>query len=554
MYNTYKRVSESLVALLNDKDHKVVALRGKWGTGKTYLWKIMSSSVLVGGKPPIYVSLFGVRTTKELKLRILQNISLSDQTAISKFAETGGGFLASLMKRYTGYSAEDAAVLWLSSFVKDRLIVIDDLERKHSSLGTDEVMGFLNEYSENNKAKFLVLLNHEKLEGELWQTLHEKVVDGEVVLEPSPGEAFDVAANGVADGYIPIARETCSKLKLTNIRIIRKILRVLHRISEIAGPTNTAYDRWVPSTVLLVASHYRGTENAPPFEYIISFNTFEHAVREANQEVQGDKEKDWAQLLTELGIQVSDDYETSIYQYLQSGLMDDKGIESILARYQKEQDQGNKYSKRRDFFLAYWWDPTKSEGDLKAMAHEVSANVENLSPSEVSELVGVIDKLGDTVLSRQVLDKWIASVDARPEFQTLRNTDFVHDFEQLHPEIQTALQEVIAISCPPLTLVEAVLHIARDSSWGDRQKRPIENATQGEYEAAIRSLRLADLRTFLYEHLKWHGQQLGNEYFPNGVRNFIGACRHICSAEPSSRLTSMIRRTFEDTKKTALLP
>jgi hypothetical protein len=553
MTDTYERVRLSLIALLNDQNHKVVALRGKWGTGKTYLWRSLSNSGLAGGKKPIYVSLFGVRTIKELKLRILQSIGLSDKTAFKRLVETGAGLGAGLIKRFTGYSAEDGVLLWVSSLVKNKLIVIDDLERKHSSLHTDEVMGFLSEYSDSHGAQFLVLLNLEKLEDELWNTLHEKVVDGEVVLDPSSSEAFDIAANGAVDGYIALARETCSKLKLTNIRVIRKVLRVLHKIAKIAGPANTAYDRWVPSTVLLVASHYRGTENAPSFEYITSFNTFEHAVREVNQENQEDSEKEWAQLLTELGIQVSDEYEAYIYEYLQSGLMDEKGIENILERYQREQDQGNIYAKRREFFLAYWWDPSLSETDLKLMAQEVSANVENLSPSEVSELVGVIDELGDTILSRQVLDRWVASIDSRPEFQTLRNTEFVHDFEQLHPEVQTALRTVIDNSHPPLTLVEAVLHISQESSWGNRQTKPIESATQAEYEAAIRSLKLADLRTFLYEHLKWHGQQLGNEYFPNGVSNFVSACRNICFSEPSSRLANMIKRTFETTRKKILL-
>lgn len=553
MMNTYERVRESLIALLNDKNHRVVALRGKWGTGKTHLWKSLPSQGLAGGKKTIYVSLFGVRTIKELKLRILQSIGQSDKNAIKKLVETGAGIGAGLIKRFTGYSAEDGIVLWVSSLVRDKLIVIDDLERKHSTLHTDEVMGFLSEYSDSHGAQFLVLLNLEKLGDELWNTLHEKVVDGEVVLDPSSSEAFDIAANGVADGYITFARETCSKLKITNIRVIRKIIRVVHRIALIAGPASAVYDRWVPSTVLLVASHYRGIENAPPFEYILSFNTYENALLEVAHESQEGKENEWKQLLTDLGIQVSDEYETSIHAYLQTGLMDEEGIKSILERYQKEQDQGNMYAKRRSFFLAYWWDPSVSESDLRVMAHEASTNVENLSPGEGSELVGVIEKLGDTALARDVLERWIASVDARPELKTLRDTDGVHDFEQLHPEIQAALETVIANSCPPLTLVEAVLHIARESSWGKRQTRPIENATPAEYEVAIRSLKLNELRTFLYEHLKWHGQQLGNEYFPNGVNNFVSACRHICSVEPSSRLTGMIKRTYEATKKMTLL-
>ncbi len=43
MTQTFKRVKDSLVALLQDQDNKVIALTGKWGTGKTYLWQSMAT-------------------------------------------------------------------------------------------------------------------------------------------------------------------------------------------------------------------------------------------------------------------------------------------------------------------------------------------------------------------------------------------------------------------------------------------------------------------------------------------------------------------------------
>lgn len=65
MSQTFSRVKESLVALLEDKDRKVIALTGKWGTGKTFLWESVKTEQFGKSKAseqPIYVSLFGVRT------------------------------------------------------------------------------------------------------------------------------------------------------------------------------------------------------------------------------------------------------------------------------------------------------------------------------------------------------------------------------------------------------------------------------------------------------------------------------------------------------------
>jgi hypothetical protein len=552
MSNTYKRVSESLSALLNDRDHKVVALRGKWGTGKTHLWTTMASSVLVGGKPPIYVSLFGVRTIKELKLRILQNISSSEQTAFAKFAETSGGFLAGLMKRYTGYSAEDALVLWLSSFVKDRLIVIDDLERKHSSLGTDEVMGFLNEYSESHGAKFLVLLNLEKLEDELWNTLHEKVVDGEVVLEPSPDEAFDIAANGKSDEYISYVRSACEKLKITNIRIIRKILRVVNKVATLISPPHNSYGRWVGSVVLLVSLHYRAVEHAPPFDYIKTFNTFERGFLDVVEGEEGEQQKEWSRLLEELGIHSIDEFEYIIQDYLKSGLMKEQELQRVLARYQAEYEQGDFYSRRRELFTAYWWDPTLSEADLKVLGKQVVDQAGMLSPSEISELVGVFERFGDVDLAQEALDKWASSLPGRCEYQNLTATDQINDFDQLRPGVKAALQTMLPALSSKLTLAEAMANIVY-GRWGSRETQAVESATLKDYISTIRSLKHMELKNFLEEHVKWHGAQLGNEYFPNGVKNFVQACRAICLTEPTGRLTGMIRRVFAARKKEALL-
>ena len=126
MTHTFKRVKDSLVALLQDRDYKVIALTGKWGTGKTYLWQSVADDQFgkkKASEQPIYVSLFGARTINELKLRILQNTYLKDASIVKKLIKTSGGILAGAINRFVGFSAENAALIWLPQLTKGRLIV-----------------------------------------------------------------------------------------------------------------------------------------------------------------------------------------------------------------------------------------------------------------------------------------------------------------------------------------------------------------------------------------------------------------------------------------------
>ena len=45
MTDTHTRVKNSLIALLQDQDNKVIALTGNWGTGKAYLWRSVANEM-----------------------------------------------------------------------------------------------------------------------------------------------------------------------------------------------------------------------------------------------------------------------------------------------------------------------------------------------------------------------------------------------------------------------------------------------------------------------------------------------------------------------------
>lgn len=71
--------------------------------------------------------------------------------------------------------------------LRERVIVIDDIERMHAKLGIDEILGVIDKYSKEFKVRFILVLNDDQLatEGEqraLWTTVREKVIDQEIQL------------------------------------------------------------------------------------------------------------------------------------------------------------------------------------------------------------------------------------------------------------------------------------------------------------------------------------------------------------------------------------
>ncbi|MBN8749616.1 MAG: NTPase KAP, partial [Variovorax sp.] len=63
-----------LIRLLSDSENRVLALSGRWGTGKSHLWKqVKEASADEAVKSALYVSLFGLADMDQVKLKIVQS-------------------------------------------------------------------------------------------------------------------------------------------------------------------------------------------------------------------------------------------------------------------------------------------------------------------------------------------------------------------------------------------------------------------------------------------------------------------------------------------------
>ena len=488
MTNIFSQVKESLVALLKDADYKVITLKGKWGTGKTYLWHSVRKDLSENHSKmvPIYVSLFGAKSINELKLRILQNAYLKDTANVKKILGTIGSGIKGVLNKFTGVSAEDSLLVWLPNITDDRLIVIDDIERKHKSLDIDELLGFLDEYSETHNTRFLLLLNTDKLlDHEMWATLHEKVIDAELVLNPSPSEAFEIATINKNSLHLAEVKAALAILNVNNIRVIKRVLKLVEHISSLVLEDGVPNSRWVPSTVLLAASHYHAVENPPPTSYILSFNIYTSFAKK--EEKATEEELAWDSTLSDLGINYPEEYEEILVSFFTTGLLDSERLKSLFLKYKDEGLRGTIEQKIRAFYDAIYWDPNKSQPELIEMAEDLFNDVGRFNPSEITHVVSQIEKLGNVVLAKKFLDSWIVSADSRPEFQSLGEIVFETRYENIHPDVVAKLNEMRDEQHPPLTVMEAVQRIIKNSGWGEPERIALQNSTVEIYEKTLKN-------------------------------------------------------------------
>ncbi|MHB2248855.1 P-loop NTPase fold protein [Pseudomonas fitomaticsae] len=545
MQSSYQKAQETLLKLLNNHSYKVIALSGKWGTGKTHLWDLVKKQLQLSttqAPQPIFVSIFGAKTSNDLKLRLLQNGSLKDDNKYKDFVSAGGNLLKGIAGKFIpGLAVEEIILLSLPKLLGGRLVVIDDVERKHKNLDIDEILGFINEYSETYSTRFLLLLNTDKLEDEtIWRKLHEKVIDIELKLQPASPEAFEVASTNSNLSFLERAREATTLLGITNIRVIKRIIRVLSELLEGYGPLEEyVQKRIIPSTVLLTAIHYRGIASDITSEYFLQHNSFSKILSRAQRTAD---ELKWDDVIDKLGISSCDDYEILVQDYLQTGVINKEKLDKIINKYQTDLERNQIHEKVRFFFESHYWDPLFDSARAVELAEDLFLNTEALSGNQVSAIAEILTEHGETNLSEKLIDRWIEINE--PSIDPNESDEF-NMGRSLHPAIEALNTRIRERQYPPLTLEEAIERVRSNSGWGDRENICFQKSTPKQYEETLKTLRGSELAKFICENFSLLRTIGLSDSFQHGINNFKEASTSIISTDPKSRLALILKREFE---------
>ena len=557
-----KKTKEQLIQLLGQADNCVIALSGKWGTGKTHLWnEVKAGSDDDKVKNALYVSLFGLSSIDQVKRKLIE-------TAIPGVESHGGLFdgLKNLCKASVTAASEhykalaainDLNVLLMAPVVlRSKLIVIDDIERKHEKLGIDEVLGFIDEYSQQHDSRFVLVLNDDQLstkddQKKLWGTFREKVIDQEIKLSTSADEAFSIAIGLRPSKYAEAVKQASITCSLTNIRVVVKVIKVVNQILAGRDLEEAIQARVVPSIVLFSAIHYRGMDDGPDFKFALNVGNPNWAgyAKDKNEEPtpKEKREDGWRRLMQELGIHGCDEFEKRLVEFLESGLFEAASIEAVIERYVAESKAMEAREAAHNFLKRVYWDHRVDEAQLVAEAAVLPASAGLLDPFVATELQSVLAQLpGGAVIGDAIVDSWIVAYrESNPS--TVNDENPFNN--PLHPKIQAEFAAIKATAQANATVVDGCMHIIENSGWGTLQEVALRRATAADFEAAIREMEdLGKLRRFMHQMIKmWLQRATYDPYFGTATECFVEACRTIANDAATPRLASLVRRLFDGT-------
>jgi len=204
-------VKKEITRFITSHKPAVICIKGAWGVGKTYSWNECLHSAQLSGKLDCasysYVSLFGLDSLEQLKYAIFENSVSGSAIGSAASLESITSNTVSIANRWRkslGWlsvvpKARDfAAVLQSVAFlsVRDRLICIDDIERKGAHLAIRDVLGLISQLADQRGCKIALILNDGALQGsdiEDFARFNEKVIDVSLDFSPTSRECVSVA-------------------------------------------------------------------------------------------------------------------------------------------------------------------------------------------------------------------------------------------------------------------------------------------------------------------------------------------------------------------------
>lgn len=544
-----------LVELLADPENRVVALSGKWGTGKSHLWRaVRSESTDEKVRSALYVSLFGLSSMDQVKLKIVQSAmpkAGENPSAWDSATRAMGAASKFLQSFHKGFSAlNEVALLAVPTILKNRVIVLDDIERKHEKLSVDEVMGFIDEFTQQHGARIVLILNSDQLvDLNVWDTLREKVIDQEVKLQTSPAEAFDIAVEIQPTPYADRIKKTIETCGVTNIRIIRKVIKTVGRILGHRDDLSAdVLSRVIPSTVLLSAIYYKGIDDGPDFDFVLAAGTPGSFAPKPSPEPQGEDAKrraKWRLLLQQIGIHACDEYENLVVEFLAAGLFDAADVERLIDRYASQADVMQARKLADDLQENIVWNYKMSDDTLVAQAAALVPHSSLLNIYTLTSVHEMVSELVDgVVVADAMIDAWIDNFRASPPGVS----DFDSAFRRpVHPRIRHELDAAKAAALSATTVFDACSDVVKNSGWGRKQEMVMKAATAADFENVIFSLSIEDLRFFLCRFVEMCVQKESYiAHFGTATDCFTGACRNIVANPDQARLGKLIKMLYKD--------
>ncbi|WP_439587657.1 hypothetical protein [Hydrogenophaga sp.] len=562
---TLAQCKSTISSLIADPQNKVVALSGNWGTGKSHLWReVRNESSDQRIKESLHLSLFGVGSIRDLKLKLLRGL-LPEGTSNGGLAawlyKTAPGLSSVLKGFHPSFAAlDDLAFLALPELLKERFIAIDDIERMQAGLSIEELLGFIDDGVQNLNCRFLLILNDDKIATEpakaLWQQFHEKVIDHEVRLDTSSTEAFSIARGPRCDEWLAQVQEAVEVCQISNIRVIRKIIRLVHRLLDGRGQLPASVlQRVIAPTTLLGAIHFQAIDDGPSIEDVLE-NKLDSRLSEDGPIKWRDRV--WKERIARLNLGTSGGFEREAYKYLKSGMIDDSSVQELIDRFAKNHRQLTVQAQVQSFIRSCEWDIHTSDQDRLATARTFLPDVGVLNVLDASMLIAQVEDLPEgKALADELVEDWLLWLRGEQDPSKLSGlvSDSLWDERHaIHPRFREEAREIRSRIQSTGTLLNIILKMNEKKVLDADETSLLASVTSQEFEKAFFSASENELRILLNRGLALVVQrENAKEPYAHAANCFLDACRTTVSSNQNPRLTKLIRALFRSAQEPKLL-
>jgi len=254
--------------LSQNTNNGALLITGKWGCGKTYILREIAKEYN-GQKEYLIVitSLFGIDTVNNLHQVVKEHIAFSQgfsdksdtaknwfgkikkrsspiASALSESSQIAKGFNAILNINWSDFISVEKNI---SCFVngqkrqKQLVLIFDDFER--SKIDIVDLMGAINDYSENKDIKVVIVANEDEIENENYNDIKEKLISRTIHM--SLDDKYIVkniisSYTETAKGYKEFLLENTSVIhkvfvdsQSENIRSLKSVLMDFERVYDI---------------------------------------------------------------------------------------------------------------------------------------------------------------------------------------------------------------------------------------------------------------------------------------------------------------------------------
>jgi hypothetical protein len=495
---TVETVKSVTRRFLTSKAAAVLAIKGSWGTGKTFTWNKLVADAKSGMHPNdyAYVSLFGITSLPELRLAIFANTrparllgeKIDAATLKKEWLSLGwsrvksiGAFLSQRDGPYLKQLSIglDAVAPYL---ISDTVVCLDDFERLSDKVPSDQLLGFISTLKEQKGCKVVLIFNEDELGANraAYNKYREKVIDIELLFAPTAEEAAELAF-GPETPYRNDAKQHAISLALRNIRVLRRVVDVLRLIEpEISGLHEAVAKQAVSTTVIGVASYYAPSATQPPLSFIRTWNGFAWGFKTVTGKDIDPQEAQWNTILEAYGIKYIDEFDLALLNVIERGYLEESGLKRAAAALDAQCRAGELESQ----FTAAWslfHDTLTNNPDelIRQLTGALKASVHQVSPVNLNGTAQLLRELRRDDLANEVIDYYVEARKTERKLFDLDESPFRGEIKDEY--LKKRFLERVAITEELPTLREAAVRVAEQSGWSAAALIVLKSATVDDY-------------------------------------------------------------------------